>query len=139
MFYRKILFAFSASLLTIGHAYGQAACNCSKHVGECHAVIDPISHENAHIRVNTPRCALVSYSVNGNPTATPVTGGSGDQTWLDVADGVNPVYEDCVICASGDEAANPRGVKLNVKPTGRTNRNLDEVGKEVRKLQRPGS
>ena len=126
-------------LLTIGHAYGQAACNCSRHIGACSATISAISGENAHIRVNTPRCAQVSYYVDGNPSSTTVTGGSGDQTWFGVADGVRATDIDCYICPSGDEAANPRGVKLNVKPTGRTNRSLDEVGKEVRKLQRPGS
>jgi hypothetical protein len=131
----------AALLLSPGReAAAQAACNCAVKLGSCSAKIR-MGHEVAHISVNTSQCAQVAYSVNGNPTATTITDGSGDQDWYGVPDGAPVAFESCSICASGTEAARDAGgIKLNVSPTGRRDPKANEIRKDALKLLgRPGS
>lgn len=78
------------------------ACDCSRKTGSC-AASGSIVGQTLIIRTGTRQCAMVTFSINGDPGSLTIAGGEGSTSYL-ATSSRRPVLtiDGCSVC--GDDA-----------------------------------
>ena len=83
-----------------------AECNCSTFTGSCTASAS-LTGQILEFRSSSAQCSMITYSVNGHPSAITIRGGSGSTDYLRTSTTRPQLSVDsCSICASGAATSN---------------------------------
>jgi hypothetical protein len=90
--------------LSGGAAANDSDCDCQKQMGSCTANVS-LQGNWLKFTATTRQCAMITYSVNGNPSEITIKGGKGEIDYLRTSTSIPATSVDsCTICATSNQS-----------------------------------